>query len=729
LKPIRPNAPGPGEYRVSADSQEKVGPIYYLRGEASVETQTMLLKADEIDYNEETGEAQARGHVQFQHFVNGEKLQADHANYNTNTETGNFYDVSGSSPAKIDARPGVLATSNPFYFEGAWAERKEDRYILHNGWVTDCTLSKAWWILRGPIFTIVPDQYATSRRSIFWLKHIPIFYFPFFYKSLEKEPRKSGFLTPNIGNSSRRGYMLGLGYFWAINRSYDLTYRLQYFTIRGFAHNLEIRGKPNSRTDFGAILYGVDDRGIEIGNNLVKQGGFLADIGVRSDLGDGWLARGDFQYLSSFTFRANFTESFNEAIYAESPSTGYITKHWSSFGQNFLFNRDEVFLSTVTNSDTDKIITRKLPEYEFLSREREISDRILPIWISFDSSAGFLNKQTPTYSTSPFVDRLNVAPQLTTAVYWKGFSLVPSFAVHDTEYGESMVDGNVTSTALVQAARVFTLDVVMPSLYHIYKAPKWLHTDKLKHVIEPRVTYRDISGVNNFNQTILFDETDIWADTNEVELSLTNRLYTKDKNGNVNELLTWEVAQRRYFDPTFGGAVIDGQRNVFISSADLTGFGFIDQPRNYSPVVSWLHYNYIVGIDWQISYDPLQKQVVNNSFSIDYRRDKYFISVGQTQVHTDPVLAPGSNQIHGSIGIGKENQRGWNAGFQLFYDYRQDAIQFATTQITYNTNCCGFSVQWQRFGLATRNENQFRIAFAIANIGTFGTLKRQARMF
>jgi LPS-assembly protein len=56
-------------------------------------------------------------------------------------------------------------------------------------------------------------------------------------------------------------------------------------------------------------------------------------------------------------------------------------------------------------------------------------------------------------------------------------------------------------------------------------------------------------------------------------------------------------------------------------------------------------------------------------------------------------------------------------------------MQFATTQVTYNTDCCGFSVQYRRFSFGTRNENQFRIAFSVANIGSFGTLKRQERIF
>ena len=56
-------------------------------------------------------------------------------------------------------------------------------------------------------------------------------------------------------------------------------------------------------------------------------------------------------------------------------------------------------------------------------------------------------------------------------------------------------------------------------------------------------------------------------------------------------------------------------------------------------------------------------------------------------------------------------------------------MQFATTQVTYNTDCCGISVQYRRFNFGSRFENQFRIALAVANIGTFGTLKKQERMF
>ena len=80
-------------------------------------------------------------------------------------------------------------------------------------------------------------------------------------------------------------------------------------------------------------------------------------------------------------------------------------------------------------------------------------------------------------------------------------------------------------------------------------------------------------------------------------------------------------------------------------------------------------------------------------------------------------------------GIGRPDLRGWGGAFSGFYDFRLGVMQFATVQVNYNTDCCGFSVQYRRFGFGTRNENQFRLAFTIANIGSFGTLKKQERLF
>jgi len=94
------------------------------------------------------------------------------------------------------------------------------------------------------------------------------------------------------------------------------------------------------------------------------------------------------------------------------------------------------------------------------------------------------------------------------------------------------------------------MDLVMPSLQRIFEhPPKWLG-QRLKHVIEPRASFKYVSGVTDFERLIRFDETDLVANTKEVELSIANRFYIKRKDGETFEAFSWTVAQRRYFDPT-----------------------------------------------------------------------------------------------------------------------------------------------------------------------------------
>jgi LPS-assembly protein len=413
VTPPEPLAPGTMARVKARDQQEKTGSKYRLRGEASVQTDRFIIRADEIDYDQDTAEAEARGHVYMLHFEGGEELWADRVEYNTEEETGKFYNVRGVAPVHIEARPGQLTTSNPFYFEGKWAERLKDRYILYNGFITNCRMPDPWWKLKGPKFDVIPNDRAIAHNSFFRLRNIPIFYMPFFRKSLERMPRKSGFLTPNAGNSSRRGKMFGIGYYWAINRSYDASYRAQYFTQRGIAHTVDLRGKVSDRTDFDLYLYGVNDRGLKQANGeRLKQGGLLFSFRGRSDLGHGWYARTESNYLSSMTFRQAFTETFVEAISSEVHSVGFVAKDWSTYTFNTAFDRLQAF-RFAGFQENQSITIRKLPELRFVSRDRKLFKDV-PVWVSWESSAGLLRRDQPLFQTSQYMDRMHVYPRVMT---------------------------------------------------------------------------------------------------------------------------------------------------------------------------------------------------------------------------------------------------------------------------------------------------------------------------
>jgi LPS-assembly protein len=769
--PLSTAVPGPppresiptGEWRSGALRQESAGKLRELHStpegggeipyQAWVESSALLFRADEVEWDEATGDVRASGHVYFHDFREQHELWCDHLEYNTDAEAGKFYKVRGQTIPHLTARPGVLTTTSPFYFEGDWAERAGDIYILHDGFVTNCKMPSPWWRMRGPRFVIDPGEKALSYRTLFLLRGVPLFYAPYFYHSLEEEPRKSGFLTPSIGNSSKGGFLLGAGYYWAIDRSHDLTYRIQLYTTRGLAHHLYFRGKPREGTEYSAILYGVQDRGQPGTNPPQKYSGISLYAVGSSDLGDGWSARGEANYITSLRFRQEWTNSYNEAVGSEMHSVAFLDKNWDGYTFNGVFSRLENFQSVekqIVNPDTgavqlvpDVVQIRKLPDGEFSGRDRQLW-RKLPVWFSFESSAGLLSRSQPvfsadgtqlidTFQTGRFMSRVNLAPHLTGALHIGDFHLIPSVGIHETYYSESQAPYEdrfrVVGTDLVRSAREFSLGIIFPSLSRVYVKKTFLG-DKLKHVIEPRATYQYVTGIGtDFDRFIRFDETDLLANTNDLLLSLTNRIYAK-RGDSVQEVFTWEVMQKRYFDPTFGGALVDGQRNVFASTADLAAYAFVADPRGESPIVSSLRISPVggVGFRWQTDYDPRTGGIVNSTLGLDYRWKKYFASASNSQVHPDPALGtPSADQYRVRLGFGNANNRGLSAAVDAIYDYRTRTLQYTTTQATYNTDCCGVSVQYYWNGIS--GMGGFRLALSIANIGSFGTLTRQERLF
>jgi LPS-assembly protein len=476
-------------------------------------------------------------------------------------------------------------------------------------------------------------------------------------------------------------------------------------------------------------------------------------------LGDGWTARGYLNYITSFRFRQNWSESLADVVGSEVHSVGFISKDWSNYDFALTFARLENFQSSevpFTDPVTQKtsllstaITIRKLPEAELIGRDQQIFQNV-PLWFSFDTTAGLLYRSEPIFDstnttlidrfqTGQFMDRSSVAPHLTSAFHWGSFHLIPSIGIEETFYGETQGPdpsqpglNRVIGTNIVRSSRDFSLDLVFPMLERIFPK-KTIFGDKLKHVIEPRVTYRYVTGIGtDFDRFIRFDETDLLTNTNELELSLTNRLFAK-RGDTVQEIFTWELTQKRYFDPTFGGALTAGAPALFDTTASLSAYAFRFGPRSESPVVSMLRASPVngLGVQWQADYDPHFHALMDSAFSVDYHFWKrYFLLLGNNQVSSSTAqVTPAANQFQFRAGYGDANRKGFNAGFDVHYDYLIRRVQYATTQVTFNTDCCGISVQYRLNNLVTPARSEWRIAFAVGNIGTLGTLRKQDRLF
>jgi LPS-assembly protein len=762
------------EWVFYAGYQFSDGKIEHYRNGMEMENSTMFVKAQEADYDEGTHMLRARGTVYYHDFDKNEQIWCDEMEYNTETKHGYFYDVSGETMPKAVVRKGVLTGNSPFHFEGLWAERIGNKYLVYYGWITDCKFPDPWWKLKGKKFDIIPQDRAIAYRSTYFLRKVPVFYFPLpFYRPLRKEPRKSGFLLPNIVPRSQRGFMIGVGYYWAINRSYDLTYRFQDFNTNALKHNIDFRGKPTAKSDFNFILYGVNDMGgdprtgdASTGEPRQRYSGLNIYFTGRIDLGGGWTAAGQVNYVSSFRFRQEWSESFNEAIGSEMHSDGFLNKDFDTYTFDVVASRIENFQQTeiqTTNANgsfsyqRDAVLLHKLPEADFSSRDHSIWKN-LPIWFSFDSSAGLLYRLSPVFEgntlvnnfeTNQFTTRLRFAPHVSTSLHLFGINFTPSVGIDEAYYGESQsITENTTynqpfyhalNADLVTSARDFSLDIAFPSIERVFNKKTFLG-DKLKHVIEPRVTYKYVTGIgSDFDRIVRFDENDLLTNTNELALSLTNRLYAK-RGDNVVEIFTWELMQKRYFDPTFGGALLTGQRNVFDATADVTAYAFLVGPRTYSPVASVLRANPVGSftVQWLADYDPLYRRIVDSTVEVGYRwKNKYYFNAGDNLIRSNPLLiasdpqltSNGADQWRFTVGFGDPQHRGWNAATSVAYDQRQTYLQYMTTQVTYNTDCCGLSLEYRRLNAGVRDETQFYISFAIANVGAFGTLKKQDRLF
>ena len=92
----------------------------------------------------------------------------------------------GYAKTKVVARPGVLITQAPFYFQGAWADKVEDKYILHEGFITDCKVPNPWWTLHSDLFDILPDDRAIAHKAMYHSQGLTCLLFSLFQQIVEK---------------------------------------------------------------------------------------------------------------------------------------------------------------------------------------------------------------------------------------------------------------------------------------------------------------------------------------------------------------------------------------------------------------------------------------------------------------------------------------------------------------------------------------------------------------
>ena len=760
------------------------GPVYKLRGQVEIQYGPYTLYADEITYNRDTGDAIADGHVVLNGATNNEHLQATHGTYNTRMETGKFENVVGTIGLGKPEKRLVLTSQSPFYFTGKVVEKTSpDHYLVHGGTVTTCQLPRPKWQFFASRITVDVAGDAKIYNSTFRIKGVPILFLPYATHPVERQ-RKSGLLVPNIGNSSRKGLVFGESVYWAMTRTTDLLAGTEYFSKRGWAPQGEFRARPSERSFVDLNFYSVFDRGIlQADPNAapnttpqlvnVDQGGTNVRLDAESRFHN-FRAVANVDYLSSYVFRLAFNEVFSAAVNSEVKSQAFLTKTINGHSFNVLTQRYQNFESTTKD---DVITILHAPGLDLTSVEHQLGSS--PLYWAYDASAEGLSRSEPSFNTGQLVGRFDFYPRISLPLLVRGWTVRALVGARDTLYTKQLAAnpaavGVAVDNPINRRDLEGSLEIRPPVLERVFGGE--MLGRKWKHVIEPHVVYRYVTGINNFDRILRFDARDILSNTNEVKYGVVNRLYAKrlkpavkdcDSTGMprlsvggrpdesrvpwnpqqsepdcsqepaVREVVTWELAQKYFIDPTFGGALIPGTRNVFNTTADLTGIAFLTEARRLSPLLSRLRFQTTerTGAEWDLDYDIKKGRINSSTALLDYRIGQFTIGGGDAFLrlpgeNTSTTVTQLFNQFRVLLGYGGTNKRGFSAAGNVGIDANRGFLQYASAQTTYNWDCCGFSVEYRRFALGqVRNENQFRFTFALANIGSFGNLGRRERLF
>jgi LPS-assembly protein len=782
---------------IRAVQQEKDGSIYHLRDGAEIDYRTYILHADQITYNADTGDSELEGHVVLDGGPYDEHVEASHGTYNVRTEVGIFYSVIGTVGFRMGKSRYVLTTSNPFAFTGKIVEKHgPDHYLVRQGTVTTCELPHPKWQFSARSIAVDVDSTAKIYNSDFQLMGMPVFYFPYVSYPVQKE-RKSGLLIPTFGTSSTKGYIAGESVYWVFNRSMDLLLGADYYSKRGFLEHGEFRARPSESSYVFFNYVGIADRGI--GYPPQDQGGEDARFMAERPFGT-FRGVANVDYLSSFVFRIAFTDVYTQAIDSEVRSQIFLSNTTNGFHFNALAERYQNFevcvpppvtepgtCTTITQTELVRIL--HTPSFFISGEERQLGNT--PLYLSFESAAeGLQRREAPEglqplplgLRTAPLVGRFDLAPSLTMPVQWHGWSFRPALTLRDTFYTQqydpalAARTGRAADDILNRKSLEASVELRPPALSRIFDHP-WLGR-KWKHVIEPRMKYDYVTGVNNFADILRFDATDVLTNTNEVEYSLVNRIYARHFDPNLKdcdvptmstltiggvpqvgvvpwelppspdaqpcasgprEILSWEIGQKYFFDPTFGNALIAGQRNVFTTTADFTGIAFLDEARHFAPIISRLRIETSprTNTEWDLDYDFKAGRINSSTALVNYHYGPFtigggdaFLRVIDTAAGTTPTSENEFHQFRVLFGYGQLNKRGLSAAASFGFDANLGSLQYATAQTSYTWDCCGLSLEYRRFALGSvRNENQYRFTFTLANVGAFGNLRRQERLY
>ena len=201
---------------------------YELFGNIVLERDNKRFMSDNITYFRSTEQAVAPGEMRYE--MRDLIVEGDNARMQLNDNTGTI----ANARFQLTKRH-AHGSARRLSFDG------DSQTKLRRANYTTCDPDDVAWRIKASDITLNHDtQVGTARNAVLSFKKVPFFYLPYATFPLSDD-RKSGFLTPSFGNSSKSGREIALPYYFNIAPNLDATLTPNYYSKRGLMMMGELR--------------------------------------------------------------------------------------------------------------------------------------------------------------------------------------------------------------------------------------------------------------------------------------------------------------------------------------------------------------------------------------------------------------------------------------------------------------------------------------------------------
>ncbi len=685
--------------------------------------------AQEIDYWSRDERLELRGQVVFQQ--GGTRIAAELGTVDLKTRNGAFETATGTlqlTDRQIDRT--LFGSMEPeAYFTAARIEKVgPQKYTLTDAVFSTCVQpTRRWQILTSKMsFTV--DRYAIMRNARLEVKDVPLLYLPVFYYPIREDDRATGFLMPTYGSSTLRGFTLSNAFFWAINRSQDLTIYHDWFSRSGQGVGADYRYVGHGGSSGSLRFHVINERAVydtTDPSRLVSPA--KRSYNLRGNLTQLLPGRIRVQGMADFFTDAATQQLYQTDLSVFSRRTRFVrldaSGQWGRLRASAQAERNDIFYGTTTTS------YRTQPRFTLSVSPSTIGNTRVYVGGSFDalSMARIPDLDRPTRRDDIFRTDANVTIR---APYSLGAALELDGQVsvrrtdwnahRDPDTGQR-VEEPLSRTLL--EARVSMRGPVFSRVFNT-TGNRWV--ERVKHLIEPAVTVMRRTPFERFDDVIAFDSSidSIVGGLTQVSYGLTNRLLARvrQREGEsvVRQLAGLEISQRYYTDQR---AATYDQRTTYTLNPDGAS---LPPASNFSPVT--------------LALTLTPSPTVAGTFGLDYDTRfravrGYRASALVTQPWLDlnstwtkqPVIAglPGYATPQQWLSLSTRLRKpsgGASVAYTTAVDITNDRFLQHRFGFFYNAQCCGVSVDYVVVNLShygQRNNKVFSVSFNLAGIGSF----------